>query len=183
MTDDNSGAGLSSDIVFVDFGEKVRRGYDPETVDRHLEALAASMKALRHEVDSAGHIDDESLYLMMSAGRRSVEEALAEARARVEVMLADAERDSERRLADAESKADEICSAAEVRAQEQEENIEIRLIEVTALNEEIELRQSALRTAAAELLQLADRFIDDPVIDLRESDAAGSTDADESFIT
>ncbi len=43
MMDDNSGGWLSSDDVFADFGEKVRRGYDPDVVDRHLEVLAAGI--------------------------------------------------------------------------------------------------------------------------------------------
>jgi len=183
MNDDNSGAWLSSDDVFVGFGEKVRRGYNPEIVDCHLEALAAGIKALRREVDSASHMADESLDVMMRAGRRSVEEALEEARARVEMMLADAEQDSERRLADANSKAKAICSSGEEKAHQLETAIEIRLIEVAALDQEIELRQIALRTAAAELLQLADGISDEAAIDLRDSDAEGSTDPSESTTT
>jgi hypothetical protein len=183
MTDDNSGEWLSSDDVFVDLGEKVRRGYDPEAVDRHLEVLAAGIKALRREVDSGGHVDDESLGVMMRAGRRSVEEALEEARARADVILADAERDAAKCLAEADSKADEICSGAEQEAHRHEETVEIRRIEVAALDEEIEMRQNALRTAAAELLQLADGIIDDADIDLRALDGPGSADADESLTT
>ncbi len=177
--DDNSGAWLSSDDVFADFGQKIHRGYDPEIVDRHLEALAAGIKALRREVDSASHIDDESLDVMMRAGLRSVEEALEEARARVEMMLADAEQDSERRLADANSKAKAICSSGEEKAHQQQETIDIRRVEIASLDDEIKLRQSALRTAAAELLLLADGIIDKGAIDLRDSDAEGSTDPSE----
>jgi hypothetical protein len=45
------------------------------------------------------------------------------------------------------------------------------------------LRQSALRTAAAELLLLADGISDEAAIDLRDSDAEGSTDPSESATT
>ena len=119
---------------------------------------------------------------MMRAGRRSVEEALDEARTRADVILTAAERDAEERLTDANKKAKTIRAAAEEEAHRQEETVEIRRIEVAALDEEIEMRQSALRTAAAELLLLADG-IDDTAIDLRESDGESSTDADESLTT
>ena len=96
---------------------------------------------------------------------------------------ADAERDAAKCLAEADSKADEICSGAEQEAHRHEETVEIRRIEVAALDEEIEMRQRALRTAAAELLQLADGIIDDADIDLRALDGSGSSDADESLTT
>ena len=183
IMDDNSGGWLSSDDVFADFGHKIRHGYDPEIVDRHLEALAAGIKALRREVDAADSVDDEPLHVMMRAGLRSVEEALEETRAKVEATLAQAEQDAERRLADANSKAKAICSSGEEKAHQLETAIEIRLIEVAALDQEIELRQIALRTAAAELLQLADGISDEAAIDLRDSDAEGSTDPSESTTT
>ena len=52
MMHDNNGEWLSADDVFVDFGERVRRGYDPERVDSHLEAVASGIKALRSQIDS-----------------------------------------------------------------------------------------------------------------------------------
>jgi len=183
MMDDNRGAWLSSDDVFADFGQKIRHGYDPEIVDRHLEVLAAGIKALRREVDAADSVDDEPLRVMMRAGLRSVEEAFEETRAKVEATLAQAEQDAERRLADANSKAKAICFSGEEKAHQQQETIDIRRAEITALDEEIELRQSALRTAAAELLLLADGIIDNGAIDLRDSDAEGSTDPSESATT
>ena len=120
---------------------------------------------------------------MMRAGRRSIDEALEEARVRAEVILADAERDAEQRLADVDSKVEEILTTTEEEAREHQATVEIRGIEIAALDGEIETRQSALRTAAAELLQLADGMSDATTIDLRESDAAGSTDAGESVTT
>ncbi len=183
MMDDSSGGWLSSDDVFADFGEKVRRGYDPEIVDRHLEAIAAGIKALRREVDAADYIDDEPLHVMMRAGRRSVEDALEETRAKVETILAQAEQDAEQRLADAESAADAIRGTADEEAHLQQETIDIRRVEIASLDDEIKLRQSALRTAAAELLLLADGISDEAAIDLRDSDAEGSTDPSESTTT
>jgi hypothetical protein len=168
MTNADGESWLGPDDVLVDFGEKVRRGYDPEVVDRHLELLAAGIKALRREVDGALHIDDESLQVMMRAGRRSVEEALEEAREKAATMLSDAETESERIRSEAHAKVNEILAAGEEEAHRQEETIEIRHIEIAALDEEITLRQKALRATAAELLRLADGIVDDAEIDLRD---------------
>ena len=184
MTDANFGKWLSHDDVFVDFGEKVRRGYDPEIVDRHLEYLSAGIRALRREVDSADRIDDESLQVMMRAGRRSVEDALEEARTKADGMIADAESEGARLIGEAHSEATQIRSSGEETISQQEETIEIRRIEIEALDEEIEVRQKALRATAAELLQLADGIADgigdEAAIDIRDAEADGEVSASES---
>ena len=180
MTDASFEKWLSGDDVFVDFGEKVRRGYDPEIVDRHLEYLSAGIRALRREVDSADRVDDESLQVMMRAGRRSVEDALEEARLKADGMIAEAESESARLIGEAHAEANQIRATGEEEARQQEETIEIRRIEIEALDEEIEVRQKALRAAAAELLQLADGIADGipdrPEIDIRESDSDEAAD-------
>jgi DivIVA domain-containing protein len=178
MTDQPGDVWLSPDDVHIEFGERVRRGYDPDLVDRHLDALADGVRALRREVESAVNIDDESLQVMMRAGRRSVEEALEEAREKADSMVSEAEAKSERILSQAHAKANQIRAAGDDEVRRQEETIEIRRIEIEALDEEIALRQKALRAAAAELLRLADGIVDDDheEIDLRPSEGANGGD-------
>lgn len=177
MTYDDGGMWLSPEDVLTDFGEKVRRGYDPEIVDRHLEHLATGVKALRREIDSTLNIDDESLQVMMRAGRRSVEEALEEAREKANSMISDAEGEAQRIVSQAHAKADQIRATGDEETRRQEETIEIRRIEIDALDEEIAVRQKALRAAAAELLRLADGIVDDQPIDLRDSPAGAGVEA------
>jgi hypothetical protein len=100
-------------------------------------------------------------------------------------MLSDAEAESERIRTEAQANATQLLAAGEEEAQRQEETIEIRHIEIAALDEEIMVRQKALRATAAELLRLADGIVDDAEIDLRDqaepqAPAAAATAADEA---
>ena len=80
--------GITADDVIVDFGERVRRGYDPAAVDAHLQRIARGVADLQNRSESGD--GDESLELVLKATRRSVEEALAEARERANRILDDA---------------------------------------------------------------------------------------------
>ncbi|MFQ5557921.1 MAG: hypothetical protein ACE5GB_10510, partial [Acidimicrobiales bacterium] len=64
---------IDSADVFADLGDKVRRGYDPDRVDRHLARLAEAVDKMRSELERRAAAEQESLDVLMRATRRSVE--------------------------------------------------------------------------------------------------------------
>jgi len=108
---------LAPEDVLIDFGDKVRKGYDPAKVDAHLRRIAAGVSDLAARVDSSSPGDDESLELVLQATRRSVDEALSEARTRAEQIVADAEARADQMVTEAETKAVGTMSDAQAEAE------------------------------------------------------------------
>ena len=79
---------VATDDAIVEFGERVRRGYDPDVVEAHLRRIAHAVGDLQSRLDQTGQ-DDESLELVR-ATRRSVDEALAQARETADRIVAEA---------------------------------------------------------------------------------------------
>jgi DivIVA domain-containing protein len=117
--------GITADDVIVDFGERVRRGYDPAAVDAHLQHIARGVAELQSRAE--GESGDESLELVLKATRRSVEEALAEARERANRILDDAAVRAASTVAAAEAEATELRSAAESTARQLTQEAETKL--------------------------------------------------------
>lgn len=117
--------GITADDVIVDFGERVRRGYDPAAVDAHLQNIARGVAQLQSRAE--GESGEESLELVLKATRRSVEEALAEARERANRILDDAAVRAASTVAAAEAEATEIRSAADSTARQLTQEAETKL--------------------------------------------------------
>jgi len=179
MGAEESGTGLDPAGVVRDFA-RVRRGYDPAAVDRHLATLAEKMAALTERETAP----DESLDLVLQATRRSVDEALQDARARAETIVAEAEEVAASRIAEAEAAADTVTTHAAEKvfaldAEGRERYAEmVRLTDartdtLARLEAEIADRREVLRATAADLEQLAQTLAEPASTDTRPVAAMG----------
>ncbi len=173
--------GLDPAEVMREFA-RVRRGYDPAAVDRHLATLARRVA----ELVERGTAPDESLDLVLQATRRSVEEALQDARARAEAVVAEAEEVAASRIAEAEAAADVVTTHAAEKvfaldAEGRERYAEmVRLTDartesLARLDAEIADRRQALRTAAVELERLAETLGEPAATDTHTVAALGDS--------
>jgi cell division septum initiation protein DivIVA len=145
---------------------RVRKGYDPVAVDAHLAAVGERMSELLATVDNG---PDESLDLVLRATKRSIEEALQDARDRADAIVADAhaaattiretaDQHATRTIAEAETRSRELDARARGQFLEMERLREARASDVVTLDQQILDRQGALRATAADLRRLADEL-------------------------
>jgi cell division septum initiation protein DivIVA len=120
-----------------------RRGYDPDTVDRHLAEIAAAVAdranrlselegvvgSLQAKVQDADE-SQEALRLTLKAAAHAKEELLANAREQAKTMEDEAAARAESLVADAEAKAAEVTSTAEAQAKNLEEGARAQAGEV-----------------------------------------------------
>lgn len=135
--------------------ERVRRGYDPAAVDHHLALVTAQLKEF---VERQANAPDESLDLVLKATRRSVDEALNDARERAAAIIAEAEATA----AAAQERAAEKCRALDAEGRERYAEM-VRLTQAQAealaeLDAQIADRQDVLRAAAGDLERLASQL-------------------------
>ena len=95
---------------FVREFERVRRGYDPAAVDHHLALLKSQVSTY---LEREEHDPDESLDLVLRATKRSVDEALQDARDRAESILAEAHAEAAQIRDQAAIDAERLTAAAE----------------------------------------------------------------------
>ncbi len=145
---------ISSEDVFIDFGERVRNGYDPGRVERHLRTLSDGIVGLRELIDNGG-LESESVELVLKATRRSVDEALGEARDRASGIVSDALAEAEGIRKNARQKAARRQSAAESELERVATRQDALSQGITTLESEIETRKSALLDASVQLANLA----------------------------
>jgi hypothetical protein len=155
----------------------VRKGYDPAAVDAHLQRVARGVNELRHQADSAG--GDEALELVLRATRRSVDEALSEARAKAEQILDAAAGRGASTIATADAEAMRIRTEARDAVAGTVEEAEARAAKVTA---EADAHAAALAAAAAQTARQASDEVREryselgQLIEVREIELAGLDD-------
>jgi DivIVA domain-containing protein len=119
--------------------DRVFRGYDPAAVDRHLADVIERVSQLLERSGPVGSPD-----LIRRATKRSVDEALRDARARADSIVAEAE-----------ARIRELDTRHHDRKAELERLIATKTSELQTLEQQIKARQESLRATAADLRRLA----------------------------
>lgn len=131
---------------------RTRRGYDPAAVDQHLALITTQVKQL---LERQANGPDESLELVLKATRRSVDEALQDARGRADAIIAEAQL----RAAEIETDAQARCRALDAEGRERYLEMgrlaDSRAAAIEELDRTLARHQDALRAAAADLEDLA----------------------------
>lgn len=155
----------SLDVAMIsrDF-PRVRRGYDPTSVDHHLSLIVAQVTALQARQTSGS---DESLDLVLKATRRSVDEALQDARRTADQIIADAHERASEIKAEAEARCRALDAEGRERYLEMGRLAEIRADELAELDAAVAGHREMLRAAAADLDDLASDLDDGSVTHIR----------------
>lgn len=133
---------------------RVRKGYAPDAVDRHLAEVRAGVQALVEARDAP----DESLDLVLKATRRSVDEALQDARDRAESIVAEARAEAEAVREEAAERCRDLDAESRERYAEMVRLTDAASETLADLDQRISERQGQLRSVATELVQLAGRL-------------------------
>jgi len=171
--------------VYADFGRRVKNGYDPGRVERHLRKVADGVGELVSRINGDQDVS-ESVELVMKATRQSVDTALSDARSRADEIVGFAESHATTLTVSAEESAANMVKTAEQDIASRIHDAESRL---GAIDELIETRQARLRdfeakvaTRLLELCSASDSIrdiahdlslpVDQQVIDLDEREQA-----------
>jgi len=141
MTDVEGRKPLTRNDVFADFGRRVKNGYDPGRVEKHLRRIADGVSDLTSQINGDAEVS-ESVELVMKATRRSVDSALSDAHARAGEIVSAAESHATTITISAEQLAAERLNEVERDLSDRIADSESRL---GAIEELIEQRQTELR--------------------------------------
>ena len=154
---------LNKNDVFANFGRRVKNGYDPGRVERHLRKIADGVDDLVGRINGDQEVS-ESVELVMKATRQSVDTVLSDARGRAKEIVGYAESQAATIKISAEDAAQSIRQATEADIAERIRDAESKL---GAINELIDSRQAILRefedkvaTRLAELRSASDSIRD-----------------------
>ncbi len=144
---------------------KVRRGYDPEQVDRHLARVAESVEQLRQRLEQRERELEESSSRLSSAPAERVRGIIEAAETSAEEMRQTAEQEAEQRRDESEGRARRTIQEAEQRARSTVEEAEQRARQVLAGSREA-LDRIAEALLERETLSAAEleAIIDDPLL-------------------
>lgn len=170
---------LTPNDVFADFGRRVKNGYDPGRVEKHLRRVADGVSDLVSQINGDETVS-ESVELVMRATRKSVDEVLNDARGRAtEIVRAaeshastitiSAEELATKRREDLESDIAARIDEAESRLAAVEELIARRQTQLREFEAKVEQRVSELRAASDSVRDLTISIslpADSEVIDL-----------------
>ncbi len=192
MTKSDAQKTITRDDVFADFGRRVKNGYDPGRVERHLRKVADGVADLVSRINGDQDVS-ESVELVMKATHKSVDAALSDARSRADEIVGFAESHAVTITVSAEESAANLLREAEesvaARIREAEstlgainELIKTRQEELAEFEAKVARRVSELRAASDSIRDIAqDVALPTPppeVIDLDDSGRAG----DETFL-
>ncbi len=197
MTKSDPQKTLTRDDVFADFGRRVKNGYDPGRVERHLRKVADGVADLVSRINGDQDVS-ESVELVMKATHKSVDAALSDARSRADEIVGFAESHAVTITVSAEESAANLLREAEEsvadRIREAEstlgainELINTRQKELAEFEAKVAKRVSELRSASDSIRDIAQDVslpIHPPeVIDLDESDLSNDEEIPEVDLT